>query len=183
MTMTDGEIAGCETTGLAERAILQSVEATKPAGLVARFVGRLLDTIAIVVLLGVADQVFGTEASGQGNELFDAFYLGTAICLYEIVGVGVWGATPGKAMTGLTVRSTDDGRAGYVRALSRVAPRTVGYLILFPVVDVVFSNSGWPLAAILLAELAAFVGLAVDDDRRAWWDRLAGTVVRARAGR
>lgn len=156
------------------------METTETAGLVARFVARLLDTIALVWLVALAGRFFVTEPGDQGNEVFDALFLASVICLYETVGVAGWGATPGKAITGLSVSSRDGGPAGFVKALSRVAPRTIGYLVLLQLVNVVFSVSAWPLVAILLAELAAFVALAVDDDRRAWWDYVAGTSVHRR---
>lgn len=64
------------------------------------------------------------------------------VALYTIVGHGHWGKTIGKHVTGLeVVRSVDEGRAGYARAIRRDAV-TVAFGIFATVLMVSAISSG-----------------------------------------
>jgi uncharacterized RDD family membrane protein YckC len=74
---------------------------------------------------------------------------------YNVVSWTWFGKTPGKALLGLTVTTTDGSRPGFVRSLARFG----GYLL-----------SALPLGA-------GFLWILVDDHRLAWHDHVVGTRV------
>jgi uncharacterized RDD family membrane protein YckC len=74
---------------------------------------------------------------------------------YNVVSWTWFGRTPGKALLGLAVTTTNGGRPGFLRSLARFG----AYLL-----------SALPLGA-------GFLWILVDDHRLAWHDHLAGTRV------
>ncbi len=91
------------------------------------------------------------------------------LMLYEPVMVALWGATVGKLAMGIrVVRIADASAPGLARSLARVLVPNVAGVLTFGI--------GWFVVWVVLA-----LSLVFDQDERGWHDKLAGTVVVAKA--
>ena len=102
---------------------------------------------------------------GVGVELVIAFFV-----LWEIIWLGLKGASPGKLMLGLRVQNTKTGEIGpgWVAAILRNVTRL---LIILGEITGIF------VLVALLATLASVVMLFADDQGRTIADRIASTIV------
>jgi uncharacterized RDD family membrane protein YckC len=144
-----------------------SPPATEPrsatAGVVTRALAFTLDALLLVIgvtgllgLAGVIGAVLAWEPVLLTQRLAAAF-ITTLPALWLGLNAAMWtiaGRTPGKALFGVRVVRTDGTPVGLGRAIGRA----IGYLV----------------SGILLL---GFLWVLVDRDRRAWHDRLAGTMV------
>ncbi len=122
-----------------------------PAGFWQRVSATIIDLLLLYAVLRLISWcliITGTYVPFEGTYVL-------MLLIYSISGLGFRGATIGKLLCGLTVRTVAGGRIGLVRAAVR---ETVGKIL-----------SVIPLGAGLFAA----AGLA----KRGWHDRIAGTVV------
>jgi uncharacterized RDD family membrane protein YckC len=145
-----------------------------PAGLGWRIGARTIDVIAVTwlvvfVTVEIDQRLLGGDPLGrrQARVVFDSarpvVILLLLILLYEVVPVVLYGATPGKALLGLRVRSVTRGMPVALAAIGRAAILYVPLLFLGP--------AGVLVPIVLLASVA----LAADG--RGLHDRLLGTLV------
>lgn len=147
----------------------------RPAGVIERFVARLLDGLIVGVPLGlVLPLLFG--ALGIDGNTTATVLLSSVVALatfaYFLHFESSSGQTVGKKVMGLTTRS-DDGPLDLSAAFKR------NCWLLLAVVAYVPAVSGVEFLP-MLAALSIGVMIALDPAGRGWHDRLAGTsVIRA----
>ena len=147
--------------------------AEKPAGFVWRLGARAIDFVVfgwlvILVLIEIDQRLLGGDPLGQKpvRLVFDSgrpvVLLLVLVVLYEVIPLGVWGATPGKALLGTRVQTVAS-IPGSVMASGRAA------VLYLPVIFLgVFG---------LLILLALLISVFVAADGRGLHDRLLGTLV------
>ena len=93
---------------------------------------------------------------------------------YDIIAIGKWGRTPGKAIFGLRVLDLRHQRAGWVRATTRYVVSDLALIVIVALPTV--PNNGaalWYLAA----QLCVYGPILFDPLQRGLHDRAAGTIV------
>lgn len=146
------------------------------------------------VVLGQSPDDTGTTKERRGAGLYDILVVGWAVgvlavpvralapaladgaffalWLVLLVVEGLTGASPGKHVTGLRVRRTDDGRVSLLTAARR---RPWGWLLLLQFAGPV--PNAFATAVALGTLLVMLVSIERSEDRRGFHDRLAGTEV------
>lgn len=125
--------------------------------------------LVVFVLVEIDQRLLGGDPLGRERArlVFDSarpvLLLLLLAVAYEVGPALAWGATPGKAVLGLRVRSTDRRTPAWLAAIGRV-------VVLY--VPVVFLGVGGFVVVVVLV-----VSIAVAPDRRGLHDRLLGTLV------
>jgi len=135
----------------------------QPAGLATRLLAATVDALVLAACLGAL--YFGLLAlravvliRPAGHEISSLIWSVAPLLLVPAYHIAFWslaGWTPGKWLLGLRVTALDGRRPGLARSAVRFAAYTLSIV---------------PLMAGVLA-------IALDPMRRAWHDRLAGTLV------
>ena len=169
---------------------LVSAVYTRPAGFSARTIATGIDfglvTIAVGLVLALASLFDVPRVKGVVVML-------PAFAAYQALTIARWGRTAGKALLELEVVDVDTARRPSLASASRRALATYGPPWLALWTNDVFALAGIRLpndaSALLTAGLGAFAILALlyasarRAGKRAFWDRVAGTMVRYRTSR
>ena len=135
----------------------------EPAGFASRAVAFVTDAVIFGVshalLAWTIVQIAALLARPSFSQRLEPWVVtvggGVIAVAYSVISWSWFGRTPGKALLGLAVTTSDGARPGPLRSLLRF----LGYLL-----------STIPLGA-------GFLWILVDDHRRGWHDHLAGTRV------
>ena len=103
-----------------EHADTTRVRSAVTAGVAARCFARASDALIVLVIAVVGSLVPGAAETPTATAVNCAL-VAVAVVIAEALMVARWGRTPGKALFGLTVVTTDGGRVPFVRALVRAA--------------------------------------------------------------
>jgi uncharacterized RDD family membrane protein YckC len=155
---------------------------TRAAGFWVRLFAACIDMIVLSVASVPLGMLFPPDA--------DQAPLTALGLIYSVLCIGRWGQTLGKAALEVEVVRTDGGRAGYARATLRAAHQ-LAPLYLLAAGNFTAGRLDAPqwlvlstglLAVLAFLRLPAAVALAAlwRPDKRASWDRAAGTMVRYR---
>lgn len=146
----------------------------QPAGLGWRIAARVVDNVVFIwlvvfVLVEIDQRLLGGDPLGRRSArlVVDSarpiLLLLVLAVLYEVVPAVTWGATPGKALLGLRIRTTSTATPPWVMALGRAA------VLYLPVAF--FGAFGFVVPLVLLGSIV------VAADGRGLHDRLLGTLV------
>lgn len=146
----------------------------QPAGLGWRIAARVVDNLLFVwlvvfVLVEIDQRLLGGDPLGRRSArlVFDSarpiVLLVILVVLYEVVPAVTWGATPGKALLGLRIRTTSPSTPAWLMALGRAV------VLYLPVAF--FGAFGFVVPFVLLCSIV------VAADGRGLHDRLLGTLV------
>jgi hypothetical protein len=165
---------------------LASLTQSRPAGFVVRSIAVLIDLMAIAIVSAIATLAVTRSDGDVGGEL--AF---TVLALVYTVALVRWGRTPGMALLQLEVVSVaDSGRPSAGQSVARTAvlfgiaaasavTNHVGALA--PSRTLASVTETLQIVGTVAPALALLVASWRDPNKRAPWDRVAGTMVRYRA--
>lgn len=146
-----------------------------------RMLGRFLDAIAWLVLGSIAFYGGGSEIVGidtdnpQINYTFLTLALAPVlICAYEILMVGLRGATLGKLALGLKVMNADGTDVGFPGAVRRMILYAAISALGLIGVEAVETIGGFLLLGVFIAGV---VMLFTEPRRQTPWDKVANTIV------
>ncbi len=129
------------------------------AGFVARMIAYIIDWIFITLTSLIIGMSTGIALGLTNLEILDVAYLASGLIslVYYVAFWAVMGGTPGKIMLGMRIvgRDGNPNGIGWGRAILRI----LGYIV-----------STIPC-------YLGFLWIAIDKDKRAWHDRIAGTYV------
>ena len=125
--------------------------------------------LVVFVLVEIDQRLLGGDPLGRRSArlVFDSArpigLLVILVVLYEVVPAVTWGATPGKALLGLRIRTTSPSTPAWLMALGRA--------VVFYLPVAVFGALGFVVPFVLLCSIV------VAADGRGLHDRLLGTLV------
>ena len=146
------------------------IRLTSTANVGLRLVARAVDFFLVLVVVAVGSLIPGTSETSTATAVsFSLVAIGVSI--YEACLLRWWGRTPGKALFGLSVMTTNGQRVPLWRGVLRAAIVWVGIML-----GGVVTRPAGPV--ILAVALASMVGpMLVRDDHRGLHDLITGTVV------
>jgi uncharacterized RDD family membrane protein YckC len=132
-----------------------------------RVAAVVLDFVVLAIVNLIIGQVFGLD-----NEII-ANYVVPAIGIVYFIALWGWrGQSLGKIAVGAKIVKLDGSDIGFVRAALRYL---VGYFIYIQASTFLVRYVGWYMAVIIF--LVVFLSIALSRDKRAFHDRIAGTIV------
>ena len=129
------------------------------AGFIFRFIAYIIDWIFVTLIALIIGMGTGLALGLTNLEMLDIAYLagGFIALIYNISFWATMGGTPGKIMLGMRIVGKDGNPNGI--GWGRAFLRALGYIV-----------STIPC-------YLGFVWIAIDQDKRGWHDRIAGTYV------